>query len=66
MQDDNVMKRERKTRLWRYPCLGLSAYLLAGACLPDGFFPYLVGSAISAVASVILSDIVNLLIPPIA
>ena len=41
-------------------------FLLAGSCLPDNALADLTGSSLSAVVSVLLSDLLNVVIPPIA
>ncbi len=39
--------------------------LQIGGCLPDDFFQNLFGSAIAEVASAVLSDFLNVVLPPI-
>jgi len=39
--------------------------LSLSSCLPDNFLPNLLGSSISGVASAILSDVLNVVLPPI-
>jgi hypothetical protein len=52
----------RISRLVRSAVTG--ALLTLGGCLPSNYFADLAGSSLSAVASVLLSDAVNFLIPP--
>lgn len=40
------------------------ALLALGGCFPNNYFADLVGSSFSAVASVLLSDAVNFVLPP--
>jgi hypothetical protein len=52
----------RISRLVRRAVTG--ALLALGGCVPNNYFADLAGSSLSAVASVLLSDAVNFLIPP--
>ena len=52
----------RVSRLLRRAATG--ALLALGGCLPNNYFADLTGSSLSAVASFLLSDAVNFLIPP--
>ncbi len=47
----------------RFTTLGM--FVVAGGCVPDNFVPNLVGSTISEVLSVVLSDLLNTFLPPI-
>jgi hypothetical protein len=50
----------------RYLWLGGPAMLLGfSGCLPPNYFPSLLGSGISGVFSVLLTDALNVLVPPI-
>jgi len=50
--------------MWRWMKL-LSPFMLLGysGCLPTDYLPNLLGSSITAVTSVLLSDAMNLLVP---
>ena len=39
--------------------------LSLSGCLPDNFLPNLLGSAVAEVASAVLSDVLNVVLPPI-
>lgn len=59
------MPRWRST-LWRWTALATLGTLTAvGGCLPPNYFADLAGSSISAVVGVLLSDALNVLLPPI-
>ncbi len=45
--------------------LGPGMALALGGCLPSDYFNNLLGSSVSAVVSVLLSDALNVLIPPL-
>ncbi len=52
--------------MWRrIKFLGPSVVLAFSGCLPSDLVPSLVGSSISSVVGVLLTDALNVLVPPI-
>ena len=58
------MRKRRFLKRWRV--LGSIMLVFSGPCLPDNFASNLVANSVSAVTGVLLSDFLNVVIPPVA
>ncbi|MCP4589382.1 MAG: hypothetical protein GY842_01430 [bacterium] len=52
-------------RMIRWRTLACTTLVLGGPCLPDNIFGDLFGSSISAITGVLLSDLLNVVLPPV-
>jgi hypothetical protein len=66
VQSINRASLEKEVSMWRMVKMLSPLILLSLAgCLPGGYFESLLGNSISGIFSVLLSDALNVLVPPI-
>ena len=58
------MRKRRFLKRWRV--LGTIMLVFSGPCLPDSFASNLLANSLTAVTGVLLSDFLNVVIPPVS